>query len=717
MIRYLNALRLAGLALLLGVSSAAAQVDLDTVRAGRFDFGRMWTFEYSPGRYFTETYGFDANQAWFDRARMSALRIPGCSASFVSPDGLVVTNHHCIRGAVARLSRPGEDLLDNGFYARTLEEERRIPGFYADQLLSAEDVSTEMFAVIDRATTEEGRLQARQEAARAVQARIAQRYQGDNTIQVQVVPLYSGGRYSAYTFRRHNDVRLVAAVELQLGFFGGDPDNFTYPRYDLDFGFLRVYGGDGKPLKTEHYFGWSDRGVEEDDVVFVIGNPGATSRLLTTAQLEFRRDVMVPALERAYDTRIRALWDFYREDPKTGNQLDLRNAAFGLSNTWKQYVGQIDALNNDVIMARKRSAEQQLQDSLNARPALRERYGTVIERIAALQPRARELAPLYGAFALWGNGTHESMLLRRAIAADSLLSAQARNAAADTITALRQRLAAIGDKPAGLERRQLLARLQDFAATFPPGHPVRQAALGADSPEAAADRLLAQSVFASSAATARTLEQNALARNEPALALGSAATPILTALAARQRQLAVQESDLAAQLGRARFEVYGTVVPPDGSGSPRIADGVVKSYSYNGTLAPPYTTFYGIYDRYYAHGPDSDWNLPARWLPPPPALDLNTPLNFISTADTYGGNSGSPAVTKDMELVGLNFDRNIEGLSRNFIFLPERGRNIMVDVRAIREALDDVYDADRIVLEIVNHRVYATEAEADAAKK
>jgi len=246
---------------------------------------------------------------------------------------------------------------------------------------------------------------------------------------------------------------------------------------------------------------------------------------------------------------------------------------------------------------------------------------------------------------------------------------------------------------------------------------VRQAALGADSPEAAADRLLAQSVFASSAATARTLEQNALSRNDPALALVSAATPILNDLAARQRQLAVQESDLAAQLGRARFEVYGTVVPPDGSGSPRIADGVVKSYSYNGTLAPPYTTFYGIYDRYYAHGPDSDWNLPARWLPPPPALDLNTPLNFISTADTYGGNSGSPAVTKDMELVGLNFDRNIEGLSRNFIFLPERGRNIMVDVRAIREALDDVYDADRIVLEIVNHRVYATEAEADAAKK
>lgn len=717
MTRHVTGWRLLALALLLCASPAASQVNLDTVRAGRYDFGRMWTFEYPPTDYFSETYGFDANQAWFDRARMSALRIPGCSASFVSPDGLVVTNHHCIRGRVAQLSRSGEDLLDNGFYARTLAEERRIPGYYVDQLLSAEDVSAEMFAVIDQATNEEGRRQARQEAARAVQARIARRYPDDSSIAVQVVPLYSGGRYSAYTFRRYTDVRLVAAVELQLGFFGGDPDNFTYPRYDLDFGFLRVYGPDGTPLHTDHYFDWSQRGVQEDDVVFVIGNPGGTSRLLTTAQLETRLDVMLPPLERVYDSRIRALWDFYHEDPVTGNELDLRNAAFGLSNTWKQYVGQIDALSNQVIMARKLSAERALQDSLDADPALRERYGNVIARIAALQPRARELGPLYGAFSLWDNRNYESALFRRAIAADALLAAQARRASADTIAMLRQRLTGIPDRPTGLERRLLVARLQDFAATFPVEHPVRRAALGAGTAEAAADRLLAQSALASAAGTVRALEQNALARTDPAVVIVSAAEPIMANLEAGREQIAVQEADLAAQLGRARFDVYGTAVAPDGSGSPRITDGVVQGYEYNGTLAPPYTTFYGVYDRYYSHGPDSDWNLPARWVPAPPALDLNTPLNFASTADTYGGNSGSPAVTKDLELVGLNFDRNIEGLSRNFIFLPERGRNIMVDVRAIREALDDVYDADRIVLELQNHRVYASEAEADAVKQ
>lgn len=712
-----KALRLASLALLLAVSPAAAQVKLDTVRAGRFDFGRMWTFEYAPARYFTQTYGFEANQAWFDRARMSALRIPGCSASFVSPDGLVVTNHHCIRSVVARLSKPGEDLLDNGFYAKTLEEERPIPGFYADQLLAAEDVSAEMFAVIDKAKDEEGRRQARQEATRAVQARITQKYPGDASITVQVVALYNGGRYSAYTFRRYTDVRMVAAAELQLGFFGGDPDNFTYPRHALDFGFLRVYGTDGKPLHTDHYFNWSEKGVQANDVVFVIGNPGSTSRLLTTEQLAFRRDIMLPPLERAFDSRIKALWDFYREDRQAGNELDVRNAAFGLSNTWKQYVGQIEALNNQLIIAKKAAAERELMDSLKARPALLQRYGNVITQIASLQPRNRELGPLYGAFALWGNATHESALMLRAMTAYQLLAAKQRNAPADSVAGWQKRLLDIKDKPKGLERRQLIARLNDIAGTFPAGHAMRTAALGTLSAEAAADRLMAQSAFAAAAGTARLVEQNGLGLSEPAVAIVAAGAPLLADLSAKQAQVQLLEQDLQMQLGRARFEVFGTNVPPDGSGSPRIADGVVKGYDYNGTTAPPYTTFFGMYELYYGHGPDSDWNLPARWVPAPAALDLRTPLNFVSTADTYGGNSGSPAVTKDMQIVGLNFDRNIEGLVRNFIFLPERGRNIMVDVRAIREALDDVYDADRIVMELLTHKLYVSEAAADAAKK
>ena len=705
------------LALVLAAPLAAQKVDLDTVRAGRFDYGRMWTFENPPARYFSETYGFDADASWFDRARGAALRIPGCSAAFVSPHGLVVTNHHCIRGAIVRIGQPGEALLEEGFYAPSLADERPIPGFYADQLIAVEDVSEEVLAAVDRASGDVAKRRAREEAMNGVRRRILQSQRGDAGILVQVVPLYQGGRFSAYTFRRYTDVRLVAAAELKVGFFGGDPDNFTYPRYALDFGFLRIYGTDGRPIANEDYFGWSERGVEDGDAVFVIGNPGRTSRLSTIAQLEFRRDVVLPAQARVFDARIKALWKFYGENPRAADSLGLRNDAFSLSNRWKQYVGQSEALASPVIMAMKRDAERQLQDSIDARPGLRESYGTVIDRIAALQPANRELAPFYDAFLLWGNAAVESSLMRRAIIAREIVTAAGRNLPADTVAALRQRLLAIDDLPRGLERRLLVARMQDLA-TLSSDDGVRMAALGYGTAEEAADLLLSGSSLASASNTTESLERG-LDASDPALRVTEAAVPRVAEYMTRLRRIAAEEAELAALLGRARFEIYGTAVPPEGSSSPRITDGVVRGYEYNGTLAPPYTTFFGVYDRHHAHAPadasPSDWSLPARWLPAPPGLDLETPLNFVSTADTYGGNSGSPAVTTDLALVGLNFDRNIEGLSRNFIYLPERGRNIMVDVRAIREALDDVYDADRIVLEVLTHRLHATEADADAA--
>lgn len=222
------------------------------------------------------------------------------------------------------------------------------------------------------------------------------------------------------------------------------------------------------------------------------------------------------------------------------------------------------------------------------------------------------------------------------------------------------------------------------------------------------------SVMATQEQVREALEGPGIPQNDPGMALAEAILPSFLDFNAAYAPLVTQEGELAAELGRARYAVYGADVPPDASRSPRITDGVVMPYEYNGTLAPVYTTFFGLYDHFYSYGRDSDWNLPDRWIPPHPDLNLNTPLNFISTADTYGGNSGSPAVTPELEIVGLNFDRNVEGLSRDFILLPERGRNIMVDVRAIREALDKVYDADRIVQEILTRRLFRTEEEADA---
>jgi hypothetical protein len=269
---------------------------------GRFDSGKMWTFEAPPAQYFSETYGFDASPEWFERVRLSVLRVPGCSASFESGSGLVATNHHCIRGRLTAVERDGESILDDGFFAPSLEAERRIPGYHTDQLIAIEDVSDEVHAAVDRAATADARRDAREAAFRRVQERLGARH-GDAHVEVRA--LYHGGRYSAYVFRRFHDVRLVMAPELQLGFFGGDPDNFTYPRYALDFAFLRVYGDDGQPFRPDRWLAWSTEGVPEGSAVFVVGNPGTTSRLLTVSQLELSRvDVrgITESLRHAYGT-------------------------------------------------------------------------------------------------------------------------------------------------------------------------------------------------------------------------------------------------------------------------------------------------------------------------------------------------------------------------------------------------------------------------------
>lgn len=703
-----------GLPLPTGATPASAQmaeVDPDTVQPGRFNFGKMWTFEYPPTEYFSTTYGFDADARWFETARMAALRIPGCSASFVSPAGLVVTNHHCARGAISRVSGPGEALLDDGFYARATSDERRIPNYYADQLVAVEDVSDEVFAAVDAVPPEE-RARAREAATVAIRQRLMEEHAAEDPHHVEVVALYHGGRYSAYVFRRFTDVRLVAAVELQAGFFGGDPDNFTYPRYAMDFAFYRVYD-DGEPYEPERWFEWG-QGVEEGDAVFVIGNPGPTNRLRTVAQLGFDRDVFVPVRIRYFDTRLDALREAYAADPERGEELGLRNRAFSLSNSLKAYTGRLAALEDPVIMARKRAAERELGRAIDADPGLRAEYDGVLHSIAGIQEQKRDQKGPHGAFYQLGHPDRGSRTLRRGLLAGALAVRREAGAPADSLARIRETLRELDDHPAGLEETLLTLRLEDLRIHLGEEDPMVREVLGGRAPEEAARAILDASTLATRERTAEMLESGEVPLDDPVLQLLRDLLPRLQGYGRHAAALAAEETELEAELGRARFEVYGTRVAPDATFSPRITDGVVKGYAYNGTVAPPYTTMYGIYDHYHSYGPDSDWRLPPSWLPAPPELDLSTPVNFVSTADTYGGNSGSPAVTKDLAIVGLNFDRNIEGLSRDFIYLPERGRNIMVDVRAIEEALDVIYDADRVVLELKTGRLVPTEAEADA---
>jgi hypothetical protein len=576
------------------------------------------------------------------------------------------------------------------------------------------DVSGEVFGAVDQATTDQEREQARRRVVAEIQARLQQEYADvGGQIRVQVVGLYNGGRYSAYVFRRFTDIRLVFAVELQMGFFGGDYDNFTYPRYDLDFAFLRVYDENGEPYQTDHYFGWGE-GVEEGDAVFLVGNPGPTRRLNTVAQLEFQRDVSVRASVAFLASRLAVLRAFYAADPVRGEEMNIRNRAFGISNSLKASIGRLEALNNPAIMARKADAERQLREAIAANPTLSAQYGDVLDRIAEVQQQKYALIDEWLAFERFGYRSATAAIITRGLTAYQMFLAQDSGTSADSVAILQTRLLGVRDQHRELEYPFLVARLTDMANAFGPNHEITTVILAGRTPEATADSWLSGSALRDAASTAAAVEDGSLSRTDPVVQAVETFIDELIAFQTALGEISGVERQLASDLGRARFEVYGSEIPPDASSSPRITDGRVMSYEYNGTLAPPYTTFFGMYDRAYAHGPGGDWDLPERWMTPPPGLDLGTPLNFISTCDSYGGNSGSPAFTPELKLVGLNFDRNINGLSRDFIYLPEQGRNIMVDVRAIHASLDKVYSAHRIVEEVTTGRLFRTEAEADA---
>jgi len=674
---------------------------LDTVTAGRFDLGRMWTFEYAPSEYFSKTYGFTADSAWFARARLAALRIPGCSAAFVSNDGLIITNHHCVRGSLNALNRRGENILDSGYVAATPADERSIPNMLADQLLAAVDVSDEVNKAVDAAAEGAARDEARRLAGVAVQARLKTQYAtAGDSIVVQVVALYNGARSSAYVFRRYTDIRLAVAAELGMANLGGDWDNFTYPRYALDFAVMRAYGKDGTPVRSPAHFAWGGvNGAKAGDAVFVIGNPGATRRLTTISQLEFQRDVALPLQERFLSTRLAAIKAFRDASRDERERADAMVQMLGVSNSWKPIPGRLDGLRDANIMGRRTAIERTLLDAIRAKPDLRARYGKLFDRMTALQRQRMKSVTALNAFSQMTSATAGSATLQLAYWAWRV-----QHGPADSVATFRQRLARVRTVPRDLERRFLALALDDIARAYGAGHAFAKAALGGGrSAQDAADALLAATALRDTAGVRRAAAGELA--TDPAMTLMSAILPSELVFEAEQARINVEEAALSAQIGRARFELYGPGIPPDGSSSPRIADGVVQGYEYNGTLAAPFTTFFGVYDRNRSHGAGSDWDLPYRWRVPPAGLDLGTPLNFVSTADSYGGNSGSPAVTKDLRIVGLNFDRNINALVRDYIYLPERGRNVMVDVRAIQEALAQVYHADRIVTELRTGRM------------
>ena len=685
---------------------AAARVDtvylVDTVtaapmaagaelQAGRFDNGKMWTFEYPPLDYFGETYGFAPDSVWFRRARLGALRLPNCTASFVSPIGLVLTNHHCARESVSQVSAPGERLLDNGFYAPTLEDERPVADLYVDQLIAIREVTAELDAAPDAE---------RDQVAERIGERIAEEYGSEDSVVVEIVSLWNGATASAYVFRRFTDVRLVMAPELKLANFGGDYDNFTYPRYSLDMSFLRVYGPDGRPYVPEFYFPWSAEAVAEGDAVFMIGNPGSTSRLQTMAELDFRRQVGDKVLTDFLASRADAFQAYADLYPDEAETLDIRNKILELRNFEKAYGGMWSGLHDPVILARRRDNEDRFRAAIGADSALAARYGGQIDRMAQIQEQKLAYAAEHGAFFLLGHPDYSPAIENRGVLAYQYLSAQAGGAPQDVLSELKEGLRSVAHQPLELQRRLLAARLADFARYLGGTDRTVTQILRGRSPDQAAEWMLSQSVLGDSARAVAALEAGILSAEDPAVQLVVAIVPRIGPFQTTMSRLEEQEETVARQIGRARFEVYGTVDPPDATFSLRIADGFVSGYEYNGTIAPIHTTFYGLYDHLYSYGAGSDWDLPERWVAPPPDFDLSKPLNFVSTADIIGGNSGSPVISPDLELVGVAFDGNIESLPGDYIYLPDRNRAVAVDAAGMLEALEHLYRAARLVEEL-----------------
>ncbi len=661
------------------------------LEAGRFDNGKMWTFEYPPLEYFAETYSFEPDSAWFQHARLGALRLPNCTASFVSPNGLVLTNHHCARESVSEVSREGETLLDDGFYAESLEDERRVDELYLDQLVSIVDVSAEIDAASD---------ETRDSISEEVSARIAAEYAGQDSVVVELISLWNGAKTSAYVFRRFTDVRLVLAPELQLGAFGGDPDNFTYPRYSLDMSFYRVYDEDGTPYEPEYFFPWSMESVGEGDAVFMIGNPGSTSRLQTVAELEFRRDVDDKATLAFIDSRVEVIQSYVNDFPEDAEERDLRNTVFSLQNSQKSYGGVLRGLNDPVIMARRQDNEDNFRAAIEADSALNAEHGGLIDRLAEIQQQKLQFAPEMGAFFALGNPSFDAAVINRGIIAFQYVNARAGGAPEAALEELKTNLLSVGQQPMELHSRLLTARLQDFWDYFGENDNVSRQVLAGRTPEAAARRILEQSVLADSISAAAAIENGTITAMDPAIQLIQAIVPRIGPFQMNITALVDEEASITRQLGRARFEIYGTIDPPDATFSLRIADGIVLPYEYNGTIAPVHTTYFGLYDHFYSYGEDTDWDLPERWRNPPAEFDLSTPLNFVSTADIIGGNSGSPVINTDLELVGVVFDGNIESLPGDYIYLPESNRAVTVDAVGILEALEHIYRATRIAREL-----------------
>ncbi len=659
----------------------------------------MWLLNEFPSERLARRHGFGPDQAWLDEVRLSSVRLArGCSGSFVSPQGLVMTNHHCAVRCIQQLSTKDRDYIEQGFEAKTAGEEKRCPEMEVNQLVEISDVTERVSRAV------EGMPEAKANVARkAALSRIEKECTTGDDIRCDVVSLFDGGKFHLYKYRRYQDVRLVFAPEKAIAFFGGDPDNFNFPRYDLDVTFVRVYDG-GQPAQTGHYFQWSERGAEKGELTFVSGHPGRTSRMLTVAQLEYMRDYALPGWLLRLAERQGAIWEFRKRGAEPARVS--ATTLFGVQNAIKALRGRRFALVDDAFFGQKVRMEQSLRKRVDADPELARQYGDAWDRIAGVQDDKRrvrdELLLVEEGQGLWSTlMDHARTIVRAAGELDKPNDERMREYADSQLPALRQRLLSEAPIHADFERMKLALSLTRMRRLLGTDHPAVRAALGKSSPQQVAERIVAGTKLFEASERKRLFDGGrsaVVASKDPAIELARTLDPIARAIRKKYEDgIEAVEKRNAERIAAARFAVYGTSVYPDATFSLRLSFGTVRGWQEAGARVEPFTKIAGAFERHTGAPP---YALPESWLEAKDRLDPSTPMNLCSTNDIIGGNSGSPLFNKDREIVGLIFDGNIHSLGGDYAFDDRVNRAVSVHSAAIMEALDKVYDAKRVRFEI-----------------
>jgi hypothetical protein len=662
----------------------------------------MWTFDNPPLKQWKERYNFEPGAAWLEHVRLASVKVGGASGSFVSPQGLVMTNQHVASSQLAKLSTAERNLVKNGFYAPTRAEELKCPDLEIDVLVSYEDVTQRVQGAVKAGTPDKEA----NEQRRAEMARIEGESKEKTGLRSDVVMLYSGGEYWLYRFKKYTDVRLVFAPEEQIAFFGGDYDNFTYPRYCLDITFFRVYEN-GQPARTENYFKWSRSGPAEDEFVLLSGFPGSTDRLMTSAQLRYQRDVGNPLQMQVWTSRRDALVRYSGSGEEQARRA--RAARRSLENSIKRLKSQQEGLTNPRMFARKEEAERNLRAELARRAELQREFGGAWDEIATAYKELPGMAKRIAFTTLEPArlGSIASQIVRYAAETAKPSGQRYAEFRDNRLESLRLNLLSPAPVYPDMDEAVLAASLEEARKTLGADDPFIRAALEGQTPAAVAKRVITGTKLADVSTRRALIEggEAALAKSDdPLIVLARKIEPIVRELRAwNETKIRSVEAGAGQKISGARFAVYGKTIYPDANANLRLSYGKVLGYEEGTTLVPYRTTFYGLYDRAESFNEKPPYDLPARYKEKRSALDLSTPMNFVYTADTIGGNSGSPIINRNAEIVGINFDSNIQKLPNRYWYVDEAegGRAVGVHSVAITEALQKMYGAGELVKELL----------------